>query len=565
MSLRFVGACSQATLLRLACKQAPTGLLIAISLLCGTLHAADDLAARVIVVANSRQPESVALARFYAEQRSIPEANIVALPMPEGETVTWREFVDQVFLPLQDELIKRGWISAIPSSLLDGFGRRRGTFTGHRISYLVTCRGVPLRIHHDPTVGEKPPAALAGSQFTTNQAAVDSELGLLAQGNMPATGFVPNPLYAKDRPASFEAEMVVKVSRLDGPSWEAAQRLVLSALEGERCGVAGRYYVDLKGARDEGDQWLESARQQLDELGFDGSIERTGETFAADARFEAPVFYFGWYAANLNGPFRREDFRFPAGAVAMHIHSYSAATLQSPDGGWSGPLVARGAAATVGNVFEPYLQFTHRPHLLLRALARGRNFGDAACYALPVFSWQTIAVGDPLYRPFALGLEAQEESISELPPALAPYVAIRRARLLLRRDRPAEAVAVLQAAMERSPGLALMLALGRAHDAAGDRARAVATLSAAAPLREFRGEYWPQGREIARELAALGAAAPALQIFSVLAKSPAPTPEALRALLAEARTLADKSGDLARSIEFNRLLNEASAPSPAAR
>ncbi len=547
---------------RTPCRRILRKLLVALTLTFSFTLRAEGPEARVIVLANSRQPESVALAHFYADKRAIPEANIIALSMPETETVTWREFVDQVFQPLQDGLIEREWISAIPSSLLDGFGRRRGTFMGHRISYLVTCRGVPLRIHHDPTVAEKPAATPAGSQFATNQAAVDSELSLLAQGNPPATGFVPNPLHARDRPSSFETGLIVKVSRLDGPSWEDARRLVLSALEGEQQGLAGRYYVDRQGPHADGDGWLDSVRQQLDELGFDGSIENTGGTFPADARFDAPVLYFGWYAGNLDGPFRREGFRFPSGAVAMHIHSFSAATLHSPDSGWSGPLVGRGAAATVGNVFEPYLQFTHRPHLLLRALARGRNFGDATCYALPFFSWQAVALGDPLYRPFARGLEEQEEALDRLPPALAPYVAIRRANLLRRENHPAEAVKTLQAAMELAPSLPLLLALSKAAEAAGDRAKAVATLEAAVPLREFRGEHWPQGREIARELAALGASAPALQVYAVLAKSIPPAPEALRALLAEARALADRSGDLARSIEFARLLNEASAPPP---
>ena len=86
----------------------------------------------------------------------------------------------------------------------------------------------------------------------------------------------------------------------------------------------------------------------------------------------------------------------------MHIHSYSATTLRNRDTGWSGPFVARGVTATVGNVFEPYLQLTHRPDLLLRALVRGATFGDAACYAQPALSWQVIAIGDPLYRPFAV-------------------------------------------------------------------------------------------------------------------------------------------------------------------
>ena len=67
----------------------------------------DDLAARVVILANSRQPESVRLAEFYAEKRAVPPANIIALPLPEAETVTWREFIDQVWQPLQDELLRR--------------------------------------------------------------------------------------------------------------------------------------------------------------------------------------------------------------------------------------------------------------------------------------------------------------------------------------------------------------------------------------------------------------------------------------------------------------------------
>jgi uncharacterized protein (TIGR03790 family) len=113
---------------------------------------AGDLEERVVLLANSRQPESVALARFYAEQRGVPPANIVALPLPEEESITWRQFIDQVWQPLQDELYRRGWIEGTASELTDRLGRRRYALTGHRISYLIACRGVPLRIYNDPTL-----------------------------------------------------------------------------------------------------------------------------------------------------------------------------------------------------------------------------------------------------------------------------------------------------------------------------------------------------------------------------------------------------------------------------
>ena len=67
-----------------------------------------------------------------------------------------------------------------------------------------------------------------------------------------------------------------------------------------------------------------------------------------------------------------------------------------------------------------------------RALSAGRTLGDAAYYALPALSWQTIVIGDPLYRPFAVSLDAQLANVGALPPALAPYVLLRKARLLER-------------------------------------------------------------------------------------------------------------------------------------
>ena len=79
--------------------------------------------------------------------------------------------------------------------------------------------------------------------------------------------------------------------------------------------------------------------------------------------------------------------------------------------------MARGVTATVGNVFEPFLDFTHRPNLLLRALSQGKTFGDAVYYALPALSWQAVAIGDPLYRPFKVSLEDQEQQSARLPPS----------------------------------------------------------------------------------------------------------------------------------------------------
>ena len=61
----------------------------------------------VILLANSADPDSLRIARHYAAVRRVPEANIIALPLPLAETISWSEFVVTLWQPLQDELIRR--------------------------------------------------------------------------------------------------------------------------------------------------------------------------------------------------------------------------------------------------------------------------------------------------------------------------------------------------------------------------------------------------------------------------------------------------------------------------
>ena len=89
------------------------------------------------------------------------------------------------------------------------------------------------------------------------------------------------------------------------------------------------------------------------------------------------------------------------GRLPIHLHSFSAHTLRSTNQYWCGPLLAEGVTATMGCIDEPYLD--GKPNMQVffsRWLLLGFTFGEAACAAQPVLSWQTTVVGDPLYRPF---------------------------------------------------------------------------------------------------------------------------------------------------------------------
>ena len=502
-----------------------------------------DLAARVILLANARDPDSTALARYYAEKRNVPAANIVALPMSADETVGWPEFIATIEQPLQDWLVGHGWIDAMPTALIDPIGRRRYGVNSHRISYLVVCRGVPLRVSHEPRFYLDEPRLALRPEFRTNQGAVDSELTLLAHGTYNINGWVPNPLYQRDQAVPFEAEPVVKVTRLDGPDAAAARGLVDRALEAERHGLIGRYHVDRRGPNPDGEQWLDRVAAQLAALGYDGDVNRAGGTLPAGARADALAWYFGWYAPDLNGAFALPGFRFAPGAIALPIHSFSAQTLRSDTAGWCGPLVARGVTATFGNVFEPYLQLTLQPQLLLQAFARGLNLGDAAFYAEPALSWQCVVLGDPLYRPLAVSLDEQLARRAALPPALEPYAVVRRANLLERAGRAAEARSWLQENLAQAPGLVIALALAPRLEAAGDRAGARRALEAVPRPEVFPLTEAPLAQEAARLLAEWGGAPRAVALDRAILRN-GDLPGAWRAaVLREAIRAATAAGE----------------------
>lgn len=509
--------------------------------------AADDLAARVVLLANSEDRDSVRVAEHYAEKRGVPRENIVALPMSRAETISWSEFIGTVWEPLLAELVRRDWIEGIGMELTDAIGRKKYAVSGHRIAYLVVCRGVPLRIMHDPQHYVATPPFTNNAQFRTNAGALDAELALLARPNYAINAFVSNPLFRVEQPTALERGQVIKVSRLDGPAVDDALGLVDRALVAERIGLLGRAYVDIGGAHASGDRWLEAVARLVEEMGFDTEVDRARTTFPASARFDAPALYFGWYTGRVGGPFALPGFQFPPGAIALHIHSFSAQSLRTADQHWAGPLVARGATATVGNVFEPYLELTHRPDLLLRALARGEMWGDAMCFALPALSWQAIAIGDPLYRPFAVTFEAQWANRAGLPERLAGYATVRKMDALARGGDEAAAIALGRAEQRARPSFAVGFALAQRLQANGDETGAANALGFVPLLSAYRADEWALAREAAQVLENCGQGAQAVAVYRNLLREKTMPRELRRMWLREAIGVASAARDTAQA------------------
>ena len=517
----------------------------------------------VAVLANRDDPESLELARYYVAQRGLDETAIVALTMPLSEEITWGEFVVTIWNPLVREAVARGWMLASVSEAKDAVGRLQVVSTGHRLDALVICRGVPLRVAHDAALYDpKSNPLTATPALQTTEASVDSELALLAAGNLPIAAFVPNPFFKQSDPSNYLREQILPVGRLDGPTLNDAKGLVERALATERDGLSGRAYVDIGGPHRQGDEWLEACLPELASLGFETDIDREGGTLPEFARFDAPALYFGWYAGDANGPFNAPGFRFPIGAIALHIHSYSAVTMRSASRGWTGPLVAKGVTATFGNVAEPFLEFTHQPQLLSKALARGEPLGRAALFAINALSWKAVVIGDPLYRPFAVSAEAQWERRANLAAAAEPYARLRRMRLLAAAGRGEEALGLGQSGLRQNPSLALALSLASMQLSAGDAAGARRSLGIFALLPKWRPADWPLVQAAAATFQAAGDAPAGVKLTQRLLGAELPASQRIL-VLSKGLEIARAARDFTQISRWEAEYAKLTAPPPA--
>jgi len=111
--------------LRRRCLRA--GSIAALLLACAAAPARAELTApQVGILANRNHPDSLAVARYYAERRGIPPDRILELDLPAEETISREDYERLVLHPARRLLEERG---------LAG-----------RIRALVTTYGVPLRV-----------------------------------------------------------------------------------------------------------------------------------------------------------------------------------------------------------------------------------------------------------------------------------------------------------------------------------------------------------------------------------------------------------------------------------
>jgi len=388
--------------------------LIAVSLGASSLLAesSHDLAQATVIVYNRKAAGSFELARFYSKARGIPEDHLVGLECSTEEEISRQDYDATIAEPLRKIFAEHQWWTL--GKELEGHPSVRTT----RIHFVALMRGMPLKIRAiEKYPGDHPEDNPTGRE---NRASVDSELSLLGLFSRQISGPTVNPYFQSFRAIQeLDGLPLLLVCRLDGPSDAVVRRMIGDAVATEDSGLLGRAYVDgadhSSGALADGDKWLQGVVKDLRGVGIPTVYDQEGALLPSGFPMNDCALYYGWYAEGVTGPFVDPDFHFTPGAVAVHIYSFSASTLRSSQAAWVGPLLSKGAAASLGNVYEPYLQLTHHLDIFDNRLLHGFTFAESAYMSLRALSWMNVAVGDPLYRPYKswLQLESRRDGNKE--------------------------------------------------------------------------------------------------------------------------------------------------------
>ena len=363
---------------------------------------------RVLVVYNSADVNSTAVANHYAAQRAIPATNLCAITPPSTSLLTWATYLSSVKTPVQNCLTLVG---------------------SSNILYIVFTYNTPYEF----TGTDK--AVYSIDQFIADIWDAYEPSG---QFGLPAT---PHPYYAANQAegnvytpfvslATFRtqnAALIYSVWRLDAATPALAQGLVDKAMAAEAGGLNGQVCIDETTNAPGydvglgGPEWdLRMAANFARELGFSVTEDSNNAEFGtapAPLRCDNAALYSGWYSYNNYN----NAFTWNTGAIGYHIDSASAI---DPRGGsnWSANALLNGITATHGSVSEPYsVAFAH-PDGVFNSLFQGANLGDAFLRNTYYLKWMMLNIGDPLYRPFPGGYPAITAPVNSL--ALNPQYPI---------------------------------------------------------------------------------------------------------------------------------------------
>ena len=214
-------------------------------------------ASATLVIYNQNVADSRKLAAYYAGKRNIPFENLIGMKCSTEEIITRSEYQKTILEPLRKQFDTNGWWERKE----DAQGNLRAVHI--KMKFAAIMFGMPLKVKSSLSEGSKKKSSTNLGPGNNDAASIDSEIACLSMDLSKLSGAVGNPYFrSMDRGGAPD---ILLTSRIDGPNYATAKRLIDDAIAVEGSGLWGMALIDIanlakeKGAAYKiGDDWLET-------------------------------------------------------------------------------------------------------------------------------------------------------------------------------------------------------------------------------------------------------------------------------------------------------------------
>ena len=336
-------------------------------------HAAagyDDVA----VIVNTNSQASQTIGDYFKAKRSIPASNIIYVNVSQSE-----EIDDAEFQSLRSQVESHLQANNLVNS----------------INYLVTTKGVPLKVNRGDTFSTSSPSA-----------SVESELSLILGSNASSiggSGRIYSPYYSRAASFTHAAYGIYLVTRLDGYSVQDVLNLIDRSGPDTRVSKSSRFVLDQDPSWNAIASYLNDyLAQASSQLASEGkNVELNADSIYVTMREEV-VGYVSWGSNDRHASEFTENAipynTWAPGALSETYVSTSGRSFEDPPSyGQSliADLVREGVSGAKGYVYEPYTTSMANSAMLFDRYLDGYNLAESYYMASRYVSWMDVVVGDP--------------------------------------------------------------------------------------------------------------------------------------------------------------------------
>jgi uncharacterized protein (TIGR03790 family) len=323
----------------------------------------------VLVVINLDSSESQEIGEYFAAQRDIPLENLVYINATTSEEINDIEF-QNIRAQIENHLKTNDLVK--------------------KINYIVTTKGVPLKIKREEEWEKK------------KSASVDSELTLMLSKNSKYIGEASNfhsPYFYVNSHFSKAKYDMYLVTRLDGYT-VAEVRALIDRSKNPVLSASAKFVLD------QDPTWslnlnniMDLAKQDLQARGFSVVLDST-ESFLTNQ--QDVIGYASWGSNDRHATSSSEHAKpkntWAPGAIAETYVSTSGRTFNKPvvyGQSVVADLIEEGVTGAKGYVYEPYANAMANVSVLFDRYTKGYNLAESFYTASPFLSWMDVVIGDP--------------------------------------------------------------------------------------------------------------------------------------------------------------------------